>query len=702
MNIEQIVKSTCELCSAGCGVLVHLRNGKPIRVEGDPNNPINKGALCVKGIASLEYLFHPDRLKHPIKRMGKKGQDKWQQISWDEALSTVAAALTESKKKSGVESVVFIRGGHLGIQDSYLSRFANVFGTPNVASMAPVCHVPRYHASVITYGFMANPDYEYPPAGIVLWGVNKCQTGIGECKYATEALQRGARFAVIDPGETEFTQKADMWIKPRPCSDLALALGMINVIINEGLFDKTFVEDWTIGFDKLTAHVQEYSPDKVEEITWVSAETIRNVARFYATSRPACIVWGNGIDNNVNNFQTSRAIAILRAITGNLGRPGGDIEWSPTGIVPVLSPEFLQQNALPTDMRQKRVSAKDGLLPIIFYALPQSIIKAMLEGDPYPIRTAFIQGGNLLQTYTNAKETYKALNNLDFLVVTDFFLTPTAKLADIVLPVGTYLEIDSIHESEYRPTVGVVQKVAQIGECWSDYKIWQELANRLDLGNYFREDEEQVLDFLLRPVGLTFDEFKKIGWISSQRQYRKYKTNGFKTPSGKVELYSSKLKEWGFDPLPVYHEPSESPYSDPDLAKEYPLIFTSHKSAPFHHSQGRQIASLRASHPEPIMSINPKTASNLGIREGDWVYIETKRGKIQQKATLIPDIDPRVVIIDYGWWFPKKEAAELFGWAESNINILTDNKPPYALEMGSATLRGILCKVYKVDRPLAE
>jgi len=694
---DRVLKTTCELCYAGCGVLVHLKNGEPISVEGDPDSPVNRGALCVKGMASLEYLYHPDRLKYPLKRVGERGKGKWQQITWDEALDTIATELTKTKEKYGAKSVALIRGCAKGYQDSYFERFANVFGTPNVAVMSPVCHVPRLHASVITYGFMALPDYEYLPSCIVMWGLNTRESAIGHHNRITEALEKGSKLIVIDPGETILTQKADIWVKPRPCSDLALALGMINVIITEGLFDKNFVETWTAGFDKLRAHIQNYSPEKVEEITWVPAETIREVARFYANNSPSCIAWGNGLDNNINNFQSARAIAILRAITGNLGRPGGDIEWSPPGVVPKSSPELLQQDVLPQDVRANRISATEGMLPIIFYALPQSIVKAIVEGVPYSIRAAFIQGGNLLQTYTNAQETSEALKDLDFLVVSDFFMTPTAALADLVLPAATYLEIDSLHPSDYPPTVGVIQKVTQIGECRSDYKIWQGLAKHLGLGDYFWEDDQQVLDFLLKPAGLTFDEFREVGVISGAKRYRNYERSGFNTPSGKIELYSSRLEEWGFDPLPVYHEPPESPYSEPELAKEYPLIFTNQKLAPFHHSGGRQIPSLRGSHPDPMVTIHTGTASKLGIAEGDWVYIETKRGRIQHKASLTPNIDPRVVILEHGWWFPERGASALYGWAESNINVLTDNKMPYAREMGSATLRGILCKVYKAS-----
>ena len=172
--------------------------------------------------------------------------------------------------------------------------------------------------------------------------------------------------------------------------------------------------------------------------------------------------------------------------------------------------------------------------------------------------------------------------------------------------------------------------------------------------------------------------------------------NGFNTPSGKIELYSSKLKEWGFDPLPAYYEPPETPISAPEMAKDYPLVFTNWKSVAYRHSQGRQIPSIRKSHPDPVVAIHPETANKLGIGDGDWVYIESKRGRIKQKATLVTSVDPRVVAIDYGWWFPEKGQSELYGWKESNMNVLTDNKPPYNREMGSTTLRGGLCRVYKV------
>ncbi|MBW1803855.1 MAG: molybdopterin-dependent oxidoreductase, partial [Deltaproteobacteria bacterium] len=324
--------------------------------------------------------------------------------------------------------------------------------------------------------------------------------------------------------------------------------------------------------------------------------------------------------------------------------------------------------------------------------------KAVLTGEPYPIRGAFLQGGNLLHTYSNAGETYKALESLDFMVATSLFMSPTAELADIILPQATFLEIDNFHECEFVSVVSVIQKVAQVGECWSDYKLFNELSKTMSLENYFFKDDHELLDYILRPAGITFDELKLVGFISGRKAYRSHEKDGFKTHSGKVDIYSSQLEEWGFDPLPVYYEPAESPISDPELAEEYPFVLTNRKLAYFHHAAGREIGQLRNRSPEPVVHVHTDTARDLGIAEGDWVYIETKRGKIKQKASLNPNIHPSVIIADYGWWFPERSASEdLHGWAESNVNILTDNKPPFAKEMGSATLRGMLCKVYKVS-----
>ncbi len=699
MITDGVVRSTCGICPSNCGVLVHLAGGKVIKIEGDPQRPANEGELCSKGLASAELIYHPDRLRSPLKRIGERGKGKWQQISWGEALDIVAGELTKARDNYGAESVAFFKGAFKGLVDRCLRRFANVFGSPNITYVGHVCMVPRRLGSIITCGSTTVPDYAVPPNCIILWGVNLSETRFSEYLPTMKALDKGAKLVVIDPRNMELASKADLWLQVRPGSDLALALGMINVIVNGGLFDKNFVDTWTVGFDELKAHVQDYPPEEVEEITWIEAKKIREVARFYATNKPAYILIGNSVEHNLNSFQAIRAISILKAITGNLNVPGGDVHWS----LPELFAlgELTLEDKMPADKRGKRVDAGLKLMPMIPEVHPQSVIKAIIEENPYPIRAAYVQGVNPLLVYNNSHRVNKAFQKLDFLAVAEMFMTPTAALADVVLPVASYLEFDSVIMSPYFPGIQVQQRVIEVPDCWPDYKILTELAKRLGLGQYFWDNEEQFLNDVLKPAGLTIEEFRKVGLIMGTKEYRKYEITGFETPSGKVELYSHRLKEWGFDPLPIYYELPETPYSDPDLAKEYPLIFTSWKTAAFRHSQGRQISSLRGTRPDPVIYIHPETAEKLDICEGDWVYIETKRGRLEQRATLTTSLDPRVVGVDWAWWFPEKGPSGSYGWTESNINILTDGEPPYNREMGSPNLRGIFCKVYKVpNQPL--
>ncbi|MEK7353557.1 MAG: molybdopterin-dependent oxidoreductase [Chloroflexota bacterium] len=695
MTTNQIVRSTCNFCQIGCGVLVHLKEGVVVKVEGDPASPLNKGILCTKGLATVEYVYHPDRLKHPLKRVGERGENKWQQISWDEALTTIAGRLAETKEKYGAESVAFSVGA-AKTGAAYPRRFATAFGTPNVSWQGHVCFAPRMTASRLTYGFYAVPDYENPPKCLVVWGVNLAANLFHVRIRAGQAVGKGAKLIVIDPRPIDLTARADLWLKVRPGSDLALALAMINVIINEELYDKDFVEKWTVGFDRLKAHVQQYTPEWAAGVTWLPAEKIREAARTYAANRPAGIQWGNGIDHGVNSLQTARAIAILKAITGNLNIPGGESEWT-VPLAPLVEEQPIPSVRVPEDRWAKRVGTEYATIPSIKRILPQRLVKAILDEKPYPIRALYIQGANPLLSFADAQETYRALKKVNFLVVADLFMTPTAAMADFVLPAASYLEFDAVVSPPYsNAAILAQQKVTRVGECRSDFEILAGLAEKLGLGEHFGGTEEELADVILKPSGLTFQELKqKVGGIAGTMKYKEYEESGFATPSGKVEIYSSLLEGWGYDPLPTYREQPESPLSEPELASEYPLVFTSGKSASYRHSGGRQIKSLRADHPEPLVNINPEMAKKLGIADGDMVYIETKRGRIKQKASLTRGMDPRVVVVDYAWWFPEKGAKDLYGWAEANINILTDGDPPYNREIGSTNLRGIVCKVYK-------
>jgi anaerobic selenocysteine-containing dehydrogenase len=710
MAKTEIVKSVCDLCSSGCGVLITLEDGKPDKITGDPESPPNRGELCKIGLASLEYLNHPDRLKHPLKRVGARGEGSWQQISWDEALNLAADGLNKTKQALGPESVVMVHGSAKGVRDTHLVRLANAFGTPNVVCSDHVCHVPRMLASELTFGFLPAAEYQHPPECIMVWGSNPPATRSNVYRDFLTAVTNGATVISIDPLKTDIAKKADLWLRIRPGTDLALALGMLHILINEDLYDKAFVNQWTIGFDTLKQHVQDYPPDRVAKITWVPPEMILKAARLYATHRPGHIEWGNAIDHQVNSFQAGRAIAMLMAITGNLGVPGGEQEALGSGIRDAdpdkassqiglrgrWSYELEFRHNLSAQAREKRIDP--GLLPDFRYVTPQSVVKGILEGDPYPVRAMLVQASNPLSCWPNLQKTHHAFKKLDFLAVSDMFMSPTAAMADIVFPAASYLEFDGVNMPPMGAIAQMQRKVAQVGECRSDHEIINALAKSLGLGAHFWEHIDDFWNAMLEPVSITFQQFEKMGRFAGDmkaKKYKRYEESGFKTPSGKVELYSTQLETLGFDPLPTYHEPPESPYSNPELAKEYPLLCTTGKSEVYRHSGGRQIPSLRGLHQDPVVIIHPDTARKNGIAQGDWIFIETKRGKIKQKANVSEVVDPRIVVADHAWWFPERGEKDLFGLKDANYNVLTNDQPPFNKEVGSFSIRGIACKVYR-------
>ncbi|MDP2969076.1 MAG: molybdopterin-dependent oxidoreductase, partial [Deltaproteobacteria bacterium] len=505
------------------------------------------------------------------------------------------------------------------------------------------------------------------------------------------ALDRGAKLIVIDPRKTAVASRADLWIQPRPGTDLMMALGMLRVIIDEELFDKGFVENWTKGFPQLREHLRRYPLERVSEITWVPKDLILEAARLYSRTKPASLQWGNAIEHNINSFQCARALLILMAITGNLDIPGGNVNRvGPT----IMRPGELVQIKKFPEKKEKILSPEFRLATMMGFVPSQLIVKAILTGKPHPIRMVYIQGGNPLLSYANSKETLEALKKLDFLAVSEIFLTPTAQMADMVLPAATNFEFDDIGHFGLphgfilaRPRI-----VEPVGESWPDSKILNELGKRLGLGQFFWNDLGECLDEILKPAGMTYDDFKTIGILKGKWEYRSYEKKGFSTPSGKIEIYSEQLKKWGYEPLPCH---LDLPGSSGEFLKEYPLIFTSAKDPYFFHSAYRNIPSLRKLSPDPVLLIHPETASQSGIEEGDWVAVETERGSIRQKAKMDREIDPRVIILSFGWWFPERKDLELSGWKESNLNVLTDNNPPYEPAIGSTPLRAIPCRISK-------
>jgi thiosulfate reductase/polysulfide reductase chain A len=703
-----VLKSVCRSCHGGCGVLLHVRDGMLLKVEGDRASPLNHGRLCPIGTVTTDLVYHPDRLKYPLRRKGKRRSGDWQRISWDEALDEIATRLLAIREEHGPEAIVLGTGtGRHHIR--WVSRFGHALGTPNWCEPGfAQCFHPRVNTSILTFGDFPVCDFtgEVPPACILYWGHNPVLSGPdGETRFnVLEALEHNPKTIVVDPRRTVLAGKADLWLQIRPGADDALALAMLNVIVEEQLYDEPFVRQWTHGFPELATHVKKYTPEWAAPITWIGADKIRAAARLFAQIKPAMMEWGCAIEHTPKCIQTIRAVSMMPALTGNIDVPGGWVfGMHGIGRFPSLI-ENLTAEANAKRLGGQRFKLLGGEGADLPAAHIPTVLRAMREGKPYPVKAFLVFGNNTLTTYANTSDVYDALMRLDFMVCADLFMTPTAELADIVLPAAAWPELD---ELAGLPTVAAnvvlaQQKAVQIGECKSDEEIFVALARRMKLP-VGAEPVKSVLDSQLAAGGLniTFDELKQKGFIKLPFKYRKYQDGGFKTPTGKIELYATRFEQLGYAPLPYYEEPPESPLRTPKIAADYPLVLTTGgRISFFFNSEHRQLAKLRKAQRDPMAEIHPATAARCGIVDGAWMWIETLRGRIRQKAKVTDGIDPRVIHVQHGWWFPEQPAPDYGVWT-ANANVLTNNQPPYDLAMGTYQLRALLCRVAPADAPAA-
>jgi anaerobic selenocysteine-containing dehydrogenase len=774
-----------------------------VKIEGDPDHPWNQGRLCPRCLALTQYLYHPDRLTHPLKRVGERGEGKWKRISWGEAFDLIEKRMKALKEQYGAESMIFLQGTGRDI-GGWISMLAYAYGSPNwvfgLSGLA--CYTPRLMVMWITQGDNCvvdasqwlpqrydDPDYQVPES-ITVWGQSlpaSCPDGFFG-HWIVDLMKRGTEIVVIDPRCTWLASRAKIWLQIRPGTDGALALGFLNVIINEGLYDEPFVKKWTNAtflvrvndgrkrilresdlkrdgrednfvvwdmaaeqaaiwdsgkagfaspgvnpalegrFQVILANgemadcrtvwtlvkegVSGYSPEKVAEITWLHPEKIVAAARMYAECKPAALHWGLPIDTIPSTTPTAQAIAHLWCITGNLDVPGGNvIARYPLDVVTYPFHSGGGILSLPPEVHEKRIGAwKYGpIKDFRAWAHPDTVLEQIFTEEPYPVRGMWIQTANPIAcTGLEPKKWYDALKKLDFVAVVDLFMTPTAMLADVVLPAATFLEKNSL-KAWWIP-LQAIKRVVTTEECRSDIEINFELSKRFKPELPWK-DVEEMFDHILQPAGLTYAQLCERGWVLPPKghpsaPYRRYENGllrrdgspGFLTTSGKIELYSTWLERWGLEPLPYYEEPPFSPVSTPDLYKAYPLILTTgRRSSAFFHSEHRQIPWLREIEPDPVVEIHPQAAQELGIKEGDQVWVENWLGRCKRKARVTPVIHPKVVMVTHGWWLPEEEGSEpsLFGVWEVNVNQLIPMGHTGKSGYG-CPLKSILCKVYKV------
>jgi anaerobic selenocysteine-containing dehydrogenase len=667
------------------------------------------GIVCTRGVHAEEIIYSPDRIRFPMKRIGNRGEGKLERISWEEAFELSARLIRRVSDKYGPEAMsmfsgrggfeqslldMFTTGGH----DQICSNFLFPLGSPNTFSCSSLCNnAHRALAPVSTFGTSLDhlfPDFENSDQ-IVVWGSNPATDSPPiNLKKILQAKNRGAKVVVIDPLKSYTAEKAGEWIGIRPGTDGALALGMAHVIMEKGLYDSAFADDWTDGFGEFKEYVREFPPEKVEKITWVNAEKIERLAEDLAKPRTSLLLH-TGLEYTDSGVQNIRAVLVLWALTGNLDRPGGLV--------------FRMPQASP--VRKNRIEAPQGKPAIgsdrhpLYCDLNRSghfmeVPRAILDGDPYFIKGLIVLGGSIITSFANPGLWRRCFESLEVLIVIDRFLTNEALYADIVLPATTMFEITS--HKRYPGHLSFREKlVSPVGEAQNDYLILAALAKALGYGDRYPQSEEEMLKFVFDQSPVSLEELrskpKGIALPSPPMAYEKYKKGllrkdgkaGFETPSGRFEISSGLLRKYGYDPLPVYQEPSEGPLGSPELAKEFPLVLTTGtRIQSTFRSQHLNIPGLLKLQDKPNILIHPEDAEPRGIRDGDKVWVRTKRGRVPFYAKVTMRIVKGVIEANMGGGGPLQPQA----WQEANVNELTDpeNRDPIS---GFPAFKALLCQV---------
>lgn len=812
----KIVKTNCRACTHNCGILAHVKDGRVIKLEGNPEHPMSKGAVCAKGLAGIQALYNPNRNKYPMKRVGARGENKWQRITWDEALDELAKKLMEYYEKYGAESLFCSTGGGGNPQFHSIARFCNGFGTPNwFEPGCSQCFLPRTAAFDLMYGGpstsvgdslceeMYVPDA--PIRTVVQWGSNSSYSNPAGGGRGLAALRaRGVKTVQVDPRFTPDAAKADIWLPIKPATDVALMLCWISYIMEHKLYDREFTLKWTnlpylvntqtkmflhenelfdggdpekfvvwdnktnspkgltypwddsldvslegkayeingvvckTGFDLLFERASEYSLEKASKICGLDPKKVEEAINLYARNGAGGLVLGVATDQSPNSTQAAICAVILNSLMGNVEKPGALMQRFPSSRIAPFGTYMFgpAKKLLPKEQLLKRLGGIEhkGLLQWWAAHIP-SIQNAVLTGKPYKPRIWIERSGNKFNVVADATSWVKTIEELDYVV--HMFLYPTSftAYADLVLPATEWLETNCLVE-----TLNVVharQAVTHTWETMDETIFWAKLAKKIaDMGHEnmkrafdaefmgnemaYWDNMDELLDTRTKSsFNMTWEEFKKISPYEYQpmKEWHKYyfykdidpktgKERGFGTPSKKIELYGECWitlgrtgKPWttyelppasqDYDPLPYYMEPPES-----NEAKNFPLTLTNGRLPVFHHGTLRNVPYIREIFPVAEIWINPKDAKKYGVANGDWVYVESLRGRIHAKARVTEGIPLDVVYMER-FWNPETLNSKTHGWQEMNVNVLSKISPPYNDICGTYTLRGIRVKISK-------
>ncbi|UCG79141.1 MAG: IscS subfamily cysteine desulfurase [Nitrospirota bacterium] len=710
-------RGICGICSAGCWIIAEYdRSGKIVNVRADESSDM--GIICTIGKYSPEIIYSDDRLLYPMKRKGPKGSYDFERITWDEAYGTIADKLQKIKKEHGPEAAAVYTGVGTfelslcdifqpkGVAISSASSVLFPFGSPNTMGVGALCYVAYgMIAPDVTCGKMLFDTFNdlRNSEVIVIWGTNP-STDLPpiDMQRIIEANERGAHIVVIDPRKTRSAKlEGAEWVPVRPGTDGALALGMCNVLIEEELYDEDFVNNWTVGFEEFAQYAQHFGPEVVQGITGIRKDTIISLARRIAQAKGVSQLMYTGLEYSNCGVQAIRASLVLWALAGQLDVPGGRCFKMPGSSFPINKEGNVQSpygsrkiagDRFPVYTKYRDEAHASGL--------PDSI----LNGDPYKTRALIIQGASVTTSWPNPELWQKALSELELLVCIDRQMTADTKFADIVLPASTYYENESymVYDSVFRKRERMIEP---LGESRNDLLIMAELAKRLGYGHLYPQSERELIEHVLKGSGYTYEDLEKAEGIlavdTGMMQYKKWERGllrkdgqpGFDTPSGKFEIASSVLEEYGYDALPVYTEPQEGPLSRPDLLKDYPLVFNSGSRVKTgFHTQHRGIKKLVEKRPEPAVTINTEDAGERGIENGDLVRIKTPRGSLTMRALVTDNIVKGAIDANHACGSPVGPDA----WQKRNINSLTD-MDQFDPISGFPVYKCLLCDIEKAE-----
>jgi anaerobic selenocysteine-containing dehydrogenase len=650
---ETQVRGACpHNCPDTCGWVVTLDgSGAPTRIQGDPAHPYTRGWLCAKVNRYLEFVLHPERLRRPLRRVGARGEGRFEPITWDEALDEIVSRWQAVIAEHGPEAILpYSYSGTLGAVQCVVAntRLWTRLGASGLDRT--ICSVAGTEALRVTVGgsFGTDPEDVVNSRLVLLWGTNPASTHPHFIPWLDEARRRGARVWLIDPHRSLTAQRADVHLMPRPGSDAALALALMHVLFAEGLADEAWARQHTVGLDSLRRRAAEWTPARAAEVTGLPVEQIVTLAREYGSRRPALIRTSMGLQRHSNGGNTIRALACLPALVGDYGRPGGGLLYS-TGsywlwpAAAVCPPELFSHSPNPTPrvINMNRIGA------------------ALLEADP-PVRALYVFNSNPASVAPNSGRVLRGLSRPDlFTVVHELFLTDTAKYADLVLPATSQFEHWDLHKAYGHLYVSLNRPVMPpIGEARSNWEVMRALAGRLGFREpAFDEPAEEIIRKILEQGGeavrgITFERLLAEGTarLNYPRPVVPFADGRFRTPSGKVELFSAQLAEAGLDPLPGWVPEQESAEANPLRAARYPLQLVSAAAHHYLNSTFGNVPALRRREGPPSLEIHPADAGPRGITDGAWVEVANDRGTFQARARVRESVAPGSVFAPTLWW----------------------------------------------------